>query len=142
MITIALLVIGFLVTGGAFGAQVIGAFSIAQYWLWFIAGLATLIALIVIIGLTFLGGAKAQDEKFSKLGTALTAGVGGIVGSFIAILMVASSYVQLWLSYYIIDNVPADATSWSELPANITYAIIGFFILVVLSFTRSNKSSK
>lgn len=144
MITTILLVIGFLITGGAFGAQVIGAFSLAQYWLWFIAILASMFALVIIAGLTFLGGTKANDEKFGKLATLLAGGAAGFIGTLISIFVVASSYFMLWLSYFITYNTPLNATSWSELPTDVTYAIIGFFIVMVLSIFKwsSSKGSK
>lgn len=140
MITAVFLLIGFLIAGGAFGAQVIGAFDIAQYWLWFRAVVVSLFALIPLFGGMILGGAVSHDLRGGKLG--MLAGVGGVgfLGAILSFVMVASTYAQLWISYYIVDNVNANAQGWSELTQNDKTAIVGFGVLLLIGIYNQTKN--
>ena len=121
-------------TAGTMGASIIGAFDIVQYWLWFIAIIATLFG-VGIVGLTtFWGG--TQSSKFGKLGGLLGGFSGGLIGAILGAVVIASSYVQLWLSYYIIENTPIEATSWAELGQDSQMGLIGFAIILVISVIK------
>lgn len=130
MITLVLLIIGFFIGGGVFGAQIINAFDITQYWLWIVATIATLISALMV-----LGGAMLGKDKLGRLGAVGGTAVGGIVAMVICFV----SYTELWLSYFIIENVDENVTSWSDLSSNAQYGIIAFGIILMVSMYKSSK---
>ena len=111
MIALILFVWGFLLTSGAFGAQVINGFELMQYWLWIAAIISTLFS-VIIIGISAFGG--------------------------VALL---SNYSKLWLSYYIIEHIPQDAVNFEAFPQEAQYAIYGFIAIWAVGFIRSLKPS-
>jgi len=140
MVTAILLIIGFLVTGGAFGASLIGAFSLAQYWLWFAAIVATLIGAFIVIGGAILGGTTAAENRFSKAGVSLGAVGGGLLGSIVAGAIVLFTYVQLWLSYYIIEHIDPLAESFSAIGQDAQYGVYGFLTVMIVSLLQTART--
>ena len=132
MVLLLLLVIGFFITTGTLGAQVIGAFGLAQYLLWFIAGLTTFISLIVVGILVFMVFTFPKDAV-----TKILSGAGGII--FLPILLFllnGYSYTYLWLSYYITSTTVVTATTWAAIGSG--YAIIAFAGLFLFARYTSN----
>jgi len=140
MVTVVFLVVGFLLGGSMFGGQIIGAFDIAQYWLWFGAIFATVIS-VVVMGAFMFGGAALGHDTFGKFGAVVTMGGAGLFGAFISFLILAGTYARLWLSYYIIEHTSMEAQSWSDLQSNTQVAIMAFGVLLIIGVLRSASSS-
>jgi len=136
MFTFILLTIGFLL-GNNFSESVINAFDFAQYWLWFAAGIVTIIALFVITITTVFGASAAIESRLGKVGTALAASAGTFIGILISLFAIVRTYALLWLSYDIIENVPIDATMFSNLPVNTQYEIYAFGIILLIGMIFS-----
>lgn len=141
MLVIIVMAIAFFMYGTTFGAGLLAAFGAAQVLYWIFTVFVSIIAILIFCVAT-LGGASIGSDynKSSMIGGGILGGfAGGLVGAF----MVAVASVQLWLTYYIIDNVPVAAQSFADLPANTTYAIITFFTILILGMlgNSSNKNS-
>jgi hypothetical protein len=141
MISFILGVIGFLVTEGTFGAQVIGAASLMEYWLWFTTVLASIFAVVIFLILAVGGGAITADSGFGKLATTLGGIGGGLIGALLGLVVVGISLASLWLSNYIQHNVDPTVTEWTALAQNDKYAIVALGVLIVISILRSLKST-
>lgn len=139
MITFILLIVGFLTGGALLGESIINAFELTQYWLWFLAILATIIAVIVNIVFIISGSLIAKEHKLNKF---LVISGGGLFGIIMSIFILATTYVNLWLSYYIIENTPSTVTLVSELPNNTLYAIFAFIFITVLGVLGKLGKSK
>ena len=133
MITLVLALIGFLITDGAFGAQIVGAVELAQVWLWVSSVLVTVIAIFFIGVFTIGTGAMASDSSLGKTGITLSVVGGGIVGVLLSAFLVGVQYASLWLTYYISDNVDKEALSFDMLTQNAQIAIIGFGVLIFVT---------
>lgn len=138
MITLILLAFGFLVTSGSFGQSLIGAFTLVQYWLWPVAILATLFAIFLGAVFMFGGTAMAFDAGLkNKFAFISGIGGGGLIGLIVGILITAVSYAQLWLSYFLIANIPITATSLAVMPQNVLVAFWVFIGLMAVRIMRS-----
>lgn len=135
MILLVLLAIGFLITGGALGANIIGAFSLVVYGWWVLAGIITVAALFIIFGMTAIGAEIARDNKFKMKGGAI---LGGSIGLLLASLLCLYTYFMLWLSYFIIEKTDATATTWDTIGADAQTGIIAYS-LITLIFLFKNK---
>ena len=134
MIVLAILVIGFLLSEPVFGLQVIGAFDLLQYWLWFVAILIGCVGVLLIGTGGFLGNYLTEQMAAYKT---LATTIGGILGTIVAVIIAGIAFFNLWLSYYIIDHTPADAKDWAALPDNTQYAIIAFGIMWLIGMFNS-----
>ena len=135
MIAAILFVLGFLLTAGAFGTQVINGFDIMQYWLWFSAVFATIMSLLIIFVASVFGGTVlSQYGKFTGAAGGMIGG--GIVGVLLSGFILLITYTKLWLSYYIIEHIPTDAENFAAFPQEAQHAIYGFIIIFFLGFFR------
>ena len=139
MIALILFVLGFLLTSGAFGAQVINGFELMQYWLWIAAIISTLFS-VIIIGISAFGGV-ALLSNYNKLPMIGGAIVGGVFGATLSLFILFITYSKLWLSYYIIEHIPQDAVNFEAFPQEAQYAIYGFIAIWAVGFIRSLKPS-
>lgn len=120
MLLLVLLAIGFFITGGTFGANIIGAFGLIIYAWWVLAILVSIIAIVVILGMTALGA----DVK--GLSTKAGALLGGSVGFIFAMVLCFYTYAMLWLSYYIVENTSPVATNWETIGGDAQNGIIAY----------------
>lgn len=125
--------IGFLVTSGTFGAQIIGAVSLMEYWFWFTSILISIIALILITVFVFGAASLSQDARMGKTGSLLTILGGGTLGTILAAVIVSVQWVSLWLTIWLQKNVNVEATSWETLSQDSRYAVIGLILLIIIS---------
>lgn len=135
MINVALFIIGFLITAGTFGTQFIAGVDLMQYWLWFAAGLVTIFS-ILFVDAGALGAAFAAAENNLRIPVLAPIG-GGIIGALVSIMLLGTTYVQLWLSYFIMNGIPKTATSFAEFPVNTQYAIYAFVAIMVIGTIHS-----
>lgn len=81
--------------------------------------------------MTLSSGAVASD-KFGKLGTAITAGAGGIIGIVIAIILLAFPAVNIFVTYEVMSLINVDATSMSEIGQD-AWNMIFIYALIFLA---------
>lgn len=136
MIVLAFLAIGFLLADPVFGLQVIGAFDLLQYWLWFIAIFASCIGILLVFAGGFLGNYLTERMIVYKT---LAMAAGSLFGIVLAAFIAGVAYFNLWLSYYIVEHTPVNATSWSVLPDNTKYAIITFGVMWVIGLFNASR---
>mgnify|MGYP003607178239 CR=1 FL=1 len=136
MLLLVLLAIGFFITGGTFGANIIGAFGLVIYAWWGLSILITLIAIVIILGMTALG---ADVKGISTKAGAL---IGGSVGTLLAIVLCFYTYAMLWLSYYIVENTSPVATNWETIGGDAQNGIIAYLAITILFIIRAKFSSK
>lgn len=135
MIAVILFMLGFLLTAGAFGAQVINGFELMQYWLWITAIISTLFSVVIIASSAFGGAALLSNyNKLPMIGGAIG---GGIIGAILSLFILFNTYSKLWLSYYIIEHIPQDAVNFATFPQEAQYAIYGFIAIWAVGFIRS-----
>lgn len=135
MINAILFIIGFLISAGTFGTHFIAGVDLMQYWLWISAVLATILTVVFVVIGAFGASYAAQEYKF-KIPFLAPLG-GSILGGVVATLIFAASYVQLWLSYYIIESIPKTANAFNEFPVNTQYAIYAFIAIMLINTIRS-----
>lgn len=130
MLVLILLVIGFLITDGALGAQIIGAFDLAQYLFLIVAAVVSLLGVIVLAGSVWKGSELTKNKLVGGL-------LGGGLGSIIVVIMLMFSYTQVWLSYFIIDNVDPAATELAMLSSDVKIAIAASIIISLMGTITS-----
>lgn len=130
MFSILLLVIGFIFASGTFGSGVIGAFSLVQYWLWVVCIALTILG--VVIGLS-AGNFLRKVPYSSGISVYARVARSGAVGGIIAAVLAAMSYVQLWLTYYIVDHVSPGATGFGDLSGSAMVGIAVFLVSLLVS---------
>lgn len=142
MITIIFFITGFFTADGVFGAQVISGFDMAQWPLWLGSIILSILTLILTIGGAAISSLGDEGVNTSKGVNYLAAVGGGIVGGALGVLTSSLVISKLWLTYYIIDHIPATATKFSEFGDNAQYGIYAFILLLLMSFFISNKTNK
>lgn len=136
MLLLVLLAIGFFITGGTFGANIIGAFGLVIYAWWALSILITLIAIVIVLGMTAVGA----DVK--GLSTKAGALIGGSIGMVLAIVLCFYSYAMLWLSYFIVENTSPVATNWETIGGDAQNGIIAYLAITILFIIKNKMTSK
>lgn len=132
MFVVLIMVIGFFVTGGTLGANIIGAFDWVQYFWWFVVVLVGILSLAVIFGASVLSADAFKGIRGGAL-------VGTTFGMILSVVIMAYSTGMLWLTYYIQSNIIPTVDSWSDLGNNAHYGIIAYFGLLLASILSRNK---
>lgn len=125
MLVLILLVIGFLITDGALGAQIIGAFDLAQYLFLIVAAVVSLLSVVILAGSVWKGSELTENKLIGGL-------LGGGLGSIIVVIMLMFSYTQVWLSYFIIDNIDPSTTELAMLSSDVKIAIAASIIIALM----------
>ena len=137
MIALILGFIGYLTADGGFGAQIVSAVSLMEYWLWFTSIVVSIIAVVLVIVFIIGAGAIAQDSNLGTKGFIASMFGGGFLGMLIAVVLVALQWSLLWLSIWIQDNVNVDAVDWESLTQDSKVALIGMGVLLFISVLQS-----
>jgi len=125
--------IGFLVTTGTFGLQIVEAASLMEYWYWFTSIVISIIALILIVIFVLGAAGVSQHAKLSKGGSFLAIAGGGLLGTILAVIIVSVQWACLWITIWLQENVNQNATDWASLSQDARYAVIGLVILIIIS---------
>ena len=125
-------VIGYLVGGGEFGANVINGFAWLNTFYAIILWLVGIISAFLLIALAF---GSNQMNSVDKLKTYIIGGAGTIL----IMISVASTIFYYWLTDKIVHLTNASATQWSELGT--TNYIIIYIVLFLISAVISRNSS-
>lgn len=144
MLICILLLIGFFIEYGTLGENIINAFSLAQYGLWFIFVFVSIFGVSLISYMLFSKNKKIlirYNRKFRNITDLGSITTTKIILSLICIFDIGISYLQLHLSYYIIENVSPLVQSFSEISNNVQYSIFTFlFIITSMILNMGNKN--
>jgi len=130
MLVIALFIIGFFLaaTSAAFGQQIIEGFEMTLYIYYFTSFFLVILTLIMILA----GGAYGATG--GKLGAIL----GALAGGTYSIMFIFVFAVQMYLIFFIIDNIDSSATSFTTIGEDAKYAIYGFIAMFIFSRMSSS----
>lgn len=131
MTIILLLIIGFFLNSGdgvTFGSNVIAAFDLTSYFVFFIAILVTILVLLIQLVIYYSSNIDKVwiVRPFSTIAS---------------IYILSIIYLQVYLCSYVIDNTNVFANSFSELSSDVQLAILSFIGITILNiFTSRSKT--
>jgi len=130
MISLVLMIIGFFMASGTFGASVINAFILVQYWLWCALIIQACLAIFILTEI-------AGYTKFVKYTKFVNYSIKNITLDLSKLFsFVASSIIYLWLSYFIINNASVQASIFSDFSGEVQFSILMFFVLLFINIIR------
>ena len=126
-------VIGYLVNGGEFGANVINGFA------WLNTFYAIMLWIVGIIAALLLFALTLGSSQMNNVDKAKTYIIGG-AGTIVMMLSVASTIFYYWLTDKIVHLTNAAATQWSELGTT-DYITIYIVIVVIMMIVGGRSKS-
>lgn len=139
LFAIILGIIGFLLSSNiTLGLQLADALGWAYYVYLLAAIITTVLAGIIFLIVSFGSTILAMNEFKNRLITIFTGITGNVIGVILFFIIILKSYIMLWVTDWLIDDLRSSALIYSINDIN-NNQLVAFMILFLLSFVgKSN----
>lgn len=146
MFSLILFLIGFIMSNGTLGANIINGLNIMLYLYYIGFGLVTIIYLILIVSvlldMSYVSKVSINHRIVGKF-SGVFAGL-GMVSLITLIYLISSCYFLciIYVSNWIVSQISLTANSFSELSSNSIFGLVILTILILFSRLTLTRNSK
>jgi len=140
MIDLLIIVITYLVTDGTLGAKLINIMDNLTTWYGIVLFFSLFIPFIGTVILSLVGTAGGQELSKNKIGALIGGLLGFGTGILFTVVVTAIAIMQIFLTVYLKDAIPAEITEYGQLPSDIIFPLVVLVSLIIYKiFFRKEK---